>query len=138
MPEPAVNRDRLPVVAVRSVSKTFVVPEERRHTLKERALHPRAGRAAHRFRALDDITFAVQPGEFFGIAGRNGSGKSTLLKCIAGIYRAEGSIWTRGRMSTFIELGIGFNMDMPARDNVVMNGIMLGLSPRVQIEPSAR
>jgi ABC-type polysaccharide/polyol phosphate transport system ATPase subunit len=130
MPKPAVDHDRLPVVAARSVSKTFIVPQERRHTLKERALHPRSGRSVHRFKALDDITFAVQPGEFFGIAGRNGSGKSTLLKCIAGIYRAEGSIWTRGRMSTFIELGIGFNMDMPARDNVVMNGIMLGLTPR--------
>src|SRR6202000_2705438 len=80
--------------------------------------------------ALNDISFAVNEGEFFGIAGRNGSGKSTLLKCIAGIYQAEGDIWTRGRMSTFIELGIGFNMDMAARDNVVMNGIMLGLSPR--------
>ena len=72
----------------------------------------------------------MQPGEFFGIAGRNGSGKSTLLKCIAGIYRCDGQIWSRGRLSTFIELGVGFNMDLAARDNVVMNGIMMGLSPR--------
>ena len=76
------------------------------------------------------MSFAIEPGEFFGIAGRNGSGKSTLLKCLAGIYQADGEIWRRGRLSTLIELGVGFNPEMAARDNVVMNGIMLGLSPR--------
>jgi ABC-2 type transport system ATP-binding protein len=130
MPAPGSGDGRLPAVAARSVSKTFSVPEERTHTLKERVLHPRRRRGHHTFRALNDISFAVKEGEFFGIAGRNGSGKSTLLKCIAGIYQADGDIWRRGRMSTFIELGIGFNMDMAARDNVVMNGIMMGLSPR--------
>jgi ABC-type polysaccharide/polyol phosphate transport system ATPase subunit len=130
MPTPAVGGERLPVVVARSVSKTFTVPEEQVHTLKERALHPRRRIRRQTFQALDDISFAVQPGEFFGIAGRNGSGKSTLLKCLAGIYRADGDIWCRGRLSTFIELGVGFNPDMAARDNVVMNGIMLGLSPR--------
>jgi ABC-type polysaccharide/polyol phosphate transport system ATPase subunit len=117
-------------VVARSVSKTFRVPEERTHTLKERALHPRRRTRHQTFHALNDITFAVYEGEFFGIAGRNGSGKSTLLKCLAGIYGAEGDIWCRGRLSTFIELGIGFNPDLAARENVVMNGIMLGLSPR--------
>jgi ABC-type polysaccharide/polyol phosphate transport system ATPase subunit len=122
--------DRLPVVVARGVSKTFRVPKERKHTLKERALHP-ASRTRHDvFRALNDISFAVEDGEFFGIAGRNGSGKSTLLKCIAGIYGVDGEIWRRGRVSTFIELGVGFNADLAARDNVVLNGIMLGLSPR--------
>jgi ABC-type polysaccharide/polyol phosphate transport system ATPase subunit len=130
MPSSSPGQDRLPVVVARSVSKTFRVPEERTHTLKERVLHPRRRSGHQTFRALNDISFAVQPGEFFGIAGRNGSGKSTLLKCIAGIYQAEGDIWARGRLSTFIELGIGFNMDMAARENVIMNGIMLGLTPR--------
>ncbi len=130
MPTPAVGGERLPVVVARSVSKTFTVPEEQVHTLKERALHPRRRIRRQTFRALNDISFEVEPGEFFGIAGRNGSGKSTLLKCLAGIYRAEGDIWCRGRLSTFIELGVGFNPDMAARDNVVMNGIMLGLSPK--------
>jgi ABC-type polysaccharide/polyol phosphate transport system ATPase subunit len=120
----------LPAVVARCVSKSFTVPEERRHTLKERALHPRRRVQHQTFRALNDISFWVDQGEFFGIAGRNGSGKSTLLKCLAGIYRAEGDIWCRGRLSTFIELGVGFNPDMAARENVVMNGIMLGLSPR--------
>jgi ABC-type polysaccharide/polyol phosphate transport system ATPase subunit len=130
MPSSSPGQDRLPVVVARSVSKTFRVPEERTHTLKERVLHPKRRSGHQTFRALNDISFAVQPGEFFGIAGRNGSGKSTLLKCLAGIYQAEGDIWCRGRLSTFIELGIGFNPDLAAKDNVVMNGIMMGLSPR--------
>jgi ABC-type polysaccharide/polyol phosphate transport system ATPase subunit len=130
MPSPAVDGGRLPVVVARSVSKSFTVPEEQIHTLKERAMHPRKRVRRNTFRALNDISFAIEPGEFFGIAGRNGSGKSTLLKCVAGIYQAEGDIWRRGRLSTMIELGVGFNMDMAARDNVIMNGIMLGLTPR--------
>jgi ABC-type polysaccharide/polyol phosphate transport system ATPase subunit len=130
MPTPAVGGERLPVVVARSVSKSFTVPEEQIHTLKERAMHPRKRVRRNTFRALNDISFAVEPGEFFGIAGRNGSGKSTLLKCLAGIYQAEGDIWRRGRLSTMIELGVGFNQDMAARDNVIMNGIMLGLTPR--------
>ena len=130
MPTPALGGERLPVVVARSVSKTFRVPEEQRHTLKERALHPRRKVRTREFEALRNVSFAVAPGEFFGIAGRNGSGKSTLLKCLAGIYQAEGDIWCRGRLSTMIELGVGFNMDMAARDNVIMNGIMLGLTPR--------
>jgi ABC-type polysaccharide/polyol phosphate transport system ATPase subunit len=119
-----------PVIVARDVSKTFRVPEERKHTLKERALHPRRRTRYQTFRALNNVSLAVQSGEFFGIAGRNGSGKSTLLKCLAGIYQADGDIWRHGRLSTLIELGVGFNLDMAARDNVVMNGIMLGLSPR--------
>jgi ABC-type polysaccharide/polyol phosphate transport system ATPase subunit len=130
MPSPAVDGGRLPAVVARSVSKSFTVPEERTHTLKERVLHPRRRIRHQTFRALNDISFEVAEGEFFGIAGRNGSGKSTLLKCMAGIYGADGDIWCRGRLSTFIELGVGFNPDMAARDNVVMNGIMMGLTPR--------
>ena len=120
----------MPAVAARGVSKTFQLPEQQVHTLKERALHPRRRIRYQTFRALNDISFAVQSGEFFGIAGRNGSGKSTLLKCIAGIYKCDGDIWCRGRLSTLIELGVGFNMELAARDNVILNGIMMGLSPK--------
>ncbi|HZL48540.1 MAG TPA: ABC transporter ATP-binding protein [Solirubrobacteraceae bacterium] len=121
----------LPALAARGVDKTFRIPEERSHTLKERALHPFKRIRHEQLHALKDISFAVEPGEFFGIVGRNGSGKSTLLKCLAGIYRADqGEIWCNGRMSTFIELGVGFNPDLAAYDNVALNGIMLGLSPR--------
>jgi ABC-type polysaccharide/polyol phosphate transport system ATPase subunit len=120
-----------PAVVVDGVSKMFSVPRERVHTLKERALHPFRRTGYDRFQALDDVSFAVPPGEFFGIVGRNGSGKSTLLKCMAGIYRTDsGSIYMNGRLSTFIELGVGFNPDLAARDNVALNAIMLGLPPR--------
>jgi len=116
---------------VEGVSKSFRVPDEVSHTLKERALHPLRRARHHGFTALNDIDFTVQQGEFFGIVGRNGSGKSTLLKCMAGIYRTDrGRIWLNGRLSTFIELGVGFNPDLAARDNIVLNGIMLGLSAR--------
>jgi ABC-type polysaccharide/polyol phosphate transport system ATPase subunit len=120
-----------PAIVVDRVSKTFRVPEERTHTLKERALHPLRRSRHESFAALKDVSFDIERGEFFGIVGRNGSGKSTLLKCLAGIYGVdEGRIWCNGRMSTFIELGVGFNPDLASLDNVVMNGIMLGLSPR--------
>jgi ABC-type polysaccharide/polyol phosphate transport system ATPase subunit len=125
------SADQLPAVVVDSVSKQFRVPREQVHTLKERALHPFSGGGFERFDALQDVSFSVQPGEFFGIVGRNGSGKSTLLKCLAGIYRVDGGqIYVNGRLSTFIELGVGFNPDLAARDNVTLNAIMLGLSPK--------
>jgi ABC-type polysaccharide/polyol phosphate transport system ATPase subunit len=118
-------------ILARALTKSFRVPEERTHTLKERALHPLRRSRHQTFPALSDISFEVRRGEFFGIAGRNGSGKSTLLKCLAGIYGVDrGQIWMDGRLSTFIELGVGFNPDLAARDNVVLNGIMMGLSPR--------
>jgi ABC-type polysaccharide/polyol phosphate transport system ATPase subunit len=125
------DRANTPAVAVDGVSKRFRIPQERVSTLKERMLHPLRRSAFDRFDALRDVSFAVERGEFFGIVGRNGSGKSTLLKCMAGIYRADsGAIYVNGRVSTFIELGVGFNPDLAARDNVLLNGVMLGLSPR--------
>ncbi len=127
MPTPA----SAPAVAVDGVSKTFRVPTERVHTLKETVLHPFRPRSEETFVALDDVSFLVERGEFLGIVGRNGSGKSTLLKCMAGIYRVDrGGIYVDGRLSAFIELGVGFNQDLPARDNVLINATMLGLSPR--------
>jgi ABC-type polysaccharide/polyol phosphate transport system ATPase subunit len=116
---------------VDGVSKTFALPHERVHTLKEKALHPLRRTGYETLRALRDVSFAVQPGEFFGIVGRNGSGKSTLLKCLAGIYATDaGHIYVNGRLSTFIELGVGFNPDLPARENVMINATMLGLTGR--------
>jgi ABC-type polysaccharide/polyol phosphate transport system ATPase subunit len=116
-------------VSIHHVSKTFRLPRERYHTLKERVLHPLRSSQVDLLRAVQDVTVDVAPGEFFGIVGRNGSGKSTLLKCLAGIYRIdEGWLFVQGRLSPFIELGVGFNMDLKARDNVIINSIMLGLT----------
>jgi ABC-type polysaccharide/polyol phosphate transport system ATPase subunit len=120
-----------PPVLVDRVDKRFEIPREQISTLKERVLHPLRRSSAETLHALRGVSFAVEPGEFFGIVGRNGSGKSTLLKCLAGIYAADsGRIYVNGRMSTFIELGVGFNPDLPARDNALLNATMLGLSPR--------
>ena len=121
---------REPALVVDGVSKAFRRPHEQMHTLKERALHPFRRRTFDQFQAVSDVTFDVGKGEFFGIVGRNGSGKSTLLKLMAGIYQTSaGEIWANGRLSTFIELGVGFNPDLAARDNVILNAIMLGLGP---------
>jgi ABC-type polysaccharide/polyol phosphate transport system ATPase subunit len=119
-------------IAVRAegVSKVFRLPHRQVHTLKERVVHPTRRQRYERLEALRDVSFDVARGEFFGIVGRNGSGKSTLMKCMAGIYRADaGDMWMRGRMAPFIELGVGFNPDLTARDNVLLNAIMLGLTP---------
>jgi len=119
-----------PAVVVNNVSKSFTLPVEQVHTLKERALHPFRRPEDEQLEALTDVSFTVEPGEFFGIVGRNGSGKSTLLKCMAGIYRLDkGEIFIDGRLSTFIELGVGFNPDLAAKDNVTINGVMMGLTP---------
>jgi ABC-type polysaccharide/polyol phosphate transport system ATPase subunit len=118
-------------VSVHGVSKSFRLPHQQYSTLKERALHPFASNTYDELRALRDVSFEIPSGEFFGIVGRNGSGKSTLLKCLAGIYSLDrGTIDVEGRLSPFIELGVGFNPDLTARDNVLINAIMLGVSRR--------
>jgi len=115
-------------VEVRGLRKSFRVPQYRMNTLKERALHPFRRTEFNQIRALEGIDFEVSQGEFFGIVGRNGSGKSTLLKCLAGIYGTDaGTIRVAGRLSPFIELGVGFNPELTARDNVLINGAMMGL-----------
>jgi ABC-type polysaccharide/polyol phosphate transport system ATPase subunit len=120
-----------PAVSIDGVSKTFRLPHQQYSTLKERALHPLRSTSYDELHAVKDISLEIGAGEFFGIVGRNGSGKSTLLKCIAGIYGVDqGRISIAGRLSPFIELGVGFNMDLTARDNVIINAIMLGLSRR--------
>ncbi len=120
-----------PAISVQQVGKTFRLPHQQYSTLKERILHPFRSTEYDELHAVQDVSVDIAQGEFFGIVGRNGSGKSTLLKCIAGIYGVDtGRIEIAGRLSPFIELGVGFNMDLTARDNVVINAIMLGLSRR--------
>jgi ABC-type polysaccharide/polyol phosphate transport system ATPase subunit len=118
-------------IDVMGVSKAFRLPHERRTTLKEYFLHPFRRTDYEEQRALQDVTFRVEPGEFFGIIGPNGSGKSTLLKIIAGLYRQDaGTVQLNGLLSPFIELGVGFHPELTARDNIRINGTLLGLSRR--------
>jgi len=120
-----------PAVEVRGVEKAFRIPTHRVNTFKERAVRPFAGSDYRELQALHNLSFDVGKGEFFGIVGRNGSGKSTLLKILAGIYRADaGRVRVAGRVSPFIELGVGFSMEFTARENVVLTEVMMGLSPR--------
>jgi ABC-type polysaccharide/polyol phosphate transport system ATPase subunit len=116
------------VVEVRGVDKTFRIPDHRVDSLKERALHPLRRVHFREHRALHDVSFEVRKGEFFGIVGRNGSGKSTLLKIMASIYRPDaGRVRLAGRLAPFIELGVGFNPELTSRENVALNGVLMGL-----------
>lgn len=117
-------------ISIRDVSKRFSLGKERYDSLKERVIH--IGRTTpHELWALKDISFDIEEGTTFGLLGHNGSGKSTLLKCIAGILQpTTGSIVTRGRMSALLELGAGFHSDLTGRENVELNGLLLGLSKK--------
>ena len=116
-------------ISVRNVTKRFRIPMDRSTTLKYRVTHPISTSRYRELLAVDDISFEVPPGQFLGIIGANGSGKSTLLKILAGIYRAtRGSVVLNGPVSPFLELGVGFNPELTARENVLVNGAILGLS----------
>jgi ABC-2 type transport system ATP-binding protein len=119
------------VIEVEGVEKAFRIPVHRIDSFKERVVHPLARPEYRVLQALRGVSFDVRRGEFFGIVGRNGSGKSTLLKILASIYRADaGTVRMAGQPAPFIELGVGFNLDLSARENVILNGVMMGLSRR--------
>ena len=116
-------------VSVEHVTKRFRIPMDRPSTLKYRVTHPRSTSKYHNFLALDDVSFEVPTGSFLGIVGRNGSGKSTLLKVLSRIYvPTKGRVEINGLVSPFLELGVGFNPELTARENVLVNGSVLGLS----------
>ena len=118
-------------ISVANVSKRFRIPLDRSSTLKYRVLHPRSTSRHHDFFALKDIDFDVPSGQFLGIIGHNGCGKSTLLKLMARIYQpTSGHLEVNGLVSPFLELGVGFNPELTARENVFLNGAILGLSHR--------
>lgn len=125
------------VVKADHVSKQFKLPHEKNNSIKTfftHSLKKSKSRGYEIQHALHDIDFAIEKGEFFGIVGRNGSGKSTLLKILAGIYQpTKGSVETHGRLVPFIELGVGFNPELTGRENVYLNGALLGFS-RPQID----
>jgi ABC-type polysaccharide/polyol phosphate transport system ATPase subunit len=115
-------------VAVSGLQKVFKIPFEHRTRLRDHVVHLFRSPGHRRLEALKNVDLEVRSGEFFGIIGRNGSGKSTLLKVLAGIYQpSQGKVRISGRLSPFIELGVGFNPELSARDNIFLNGAILGL-----------
>lgn len=121
-------------IKVDKVYKEFKLPHEKTHSIKTSIMTRVRGKknnTVERQRALQDISFDVKEGEFFGIVGRNGSGKSTLLKIIAEIYQpTKGSVTVKGRLVPFIELGVGFNPDLTGRENVYLSASLMGFSKK--------
>lgn len=121
---------RSEMVIAKNVVKSFKIPLEGSNGLKQKLINTLKGRVGYRtFTPLNGISFSVSEGDFFGIVGKNGSGKSTLLKTIAGIYTPNsGSIKVAGSLVPFIELGVGFNPELSGRENIYLNGALLGFN----------
>lgn len=117
-------------IKVDDVSKTFKLPHEKQSSVKSLFVTMFHGKRTYeRQQVLKDVSFEIKKGEFFGIVGRNGSGKSTLLKLLAGIYSPDkGHIQVNGKLTPFIELGVGFNPELTGRENVFLNGALLGFN----------
>jgi ABC-2 type transport system ATP-binding protein len=122
-------------IKVENVGKVFKLPHEKTNSVKGIFLNFwRHDKTYEKQKVLDDISFEIKKGEFFGILGRNGSGKSTLLKLMAAIYHpTSGDIQINGQLTPFIELGVGFNPELTGRENVFLNGALLGFS-RAEME----
>lgn len=122
-------------IKVSDVAKGFRLPHEKQSSIKGMFINSFRGiKSYENQKILKGISFEVDRGEFFGIVGRNGSGKSTLLKLLAGIYSPDsGKITINGKLTPFIELGVGFNQELTGRENVFLNGALLGFS-RKEIE----
>lgn len=119
------------VLSVANVSKNFMLPHEKNTSIKSSVVNifKSKNRTVDVQHALKDISFSIKKGEFFGILGRNGSGKSTMLKILAEIYQpTSGSVSHKGKLVPFIELGVGFNPELTGRENVYLNGALLGFS----------
>lgn len=118
-------------VSVDEISKSFLLPHEKKTSIKQAftGLFASRTKSYEHQKALDGVSFSVEKGEFFGILGRNGSGKSTLLKILAGIYQpSKGKVTVKGKLVPFIELGVGFNPELTGRENVFLNGALLGFT----------
>lgn len=122
-------------IKVENVSKNFKLPHEKQSSLKGKLINFGKKSGFETQYALKDVSFEIEKGEFFGIVGRNGSGKSTLLKLLAGIYSPTiGSIHVSGKLTPFIELGVGFNPELTGRENVFLNGALLGFNRQEMTE----
>lgn len=122
--------DKEIAIKVQNVSKTFYIHEDAKFTLKSLFASLFHQGKTRQFKALEDVSFEVYKGEFIGLIGRNGSGKSTLLKLVAGIYDPDkgGKIDYLGRLVPFLELGVGFNNELTGRENIYLNGTILGMT----------
>lgn len=118
------------IIAVRNLHKTFRLPHERYPGAKQFFVNFfNRKRGFEEQQVINNVSFEIRKGEFFGIVGRNGSGKSTLLKLLAGIYTPDsGDVQINGSLTPFIELGVGFNPELTGRENIYMNGALLGFS----------
>ncbi len=124
------DQDQTTVIKVDHLVKSFKIPLEAHSGIKQKIINTIKGVKGYRtFTPLNGVSFDIKEGEFFGIVGRNGSGKSTLLKSIAGIYTPDGGgVHVNGKLVPFIELGVGFNPELTGRENVFLNGALLGFS----------
>lgn len=121
-------------ISIQNVTKEFRVPHERYNSLKQSMINTFSPKNYSKLKSVNDISFEIQRGEFFGIVGKNGCGKSTLLKMIAKIYTpTKGKITVNGSISPFIELGVGFNPELSGRENIFLSGTILGI-PRKELE----
>jgi len=115
-------------IKVEHLSKYFYLSKERSSSVRDYIINFFKLTKKKKFTALDDISFTVKHGESLGIIGPNGSGKSTLLKILSGIYHpSKGSLKTKGRVISFLELGVGFNEELTGRENIYLNGILIGM-----------
>ena len=118
-----------PVIEVRDVAKAFTRPTVHRNTLREHIFAGFKPRATQRFTVLDGVSFDVRKGESLGLMGANGGGKSTLLKIICGIYQPDrGTVTRRAPITPILELGVGWNAELDAVDNIYLIGGLMGLS----------
>ena len=123
--------DKSYAVQVKDIKKRFFLPNHKNDSLKRAItqVFKKKEKGGNTFNALNGISFTVEQGDFFGILGRNGSGKSTLLKIISEIYQpTSGSVRHNGKVVSFIELGVGFKAELSGRENVFLNGALLGFS----------
>ncbi|MBL8171860.1 MAG: ATP-binding cassette domain-containing protein [Acidobacteria bacterium] len=120
--------EREALIRLDQVAVEYRAPRERIRTFKEYAIRLLKGGVKHEeFRALSDVSFEVRRGEVFGVIGRNGAGKSTLLKVVSRVLKpTRGRVWVKGRMAPLLELGAGFHPELSGRENIYLNGTLLG------------